>query len=137
DSEMSVWFASGVGLLRFVRPVLRTSWPVLLVVALLVVFVWPWANRMGTELRERYEQRSDLSRVTPGVFQTSRDGSRVFFIERERGEEVDARNIFILMDTDTGESVTSARSGRLETQDGARFVVLDRGQRSEVNAEEG
>src|SRR4029079_9501683 len=25
DSEMAVWFASGVGLTRFVRPVLRTS----------------------------------------------------------------------------------------------------------------
>ena len=31
DSEMVIWFASGVGLSRFVRPVLRTTWPVLLV----------------------------------------------------------------------------------------------------------
>ena len=34
DSEMAIWFASGVSLNRFVRPVLRTGWPVLLVVAL-------------------------------------------------------------------------------------------------------
>ena len=57
ESEMAIWFASGVGITRFVRPVLRTCWPVLLVVLLLVLFVWPWGNRMGTELRDRYQQR--------------------------------------------------------------------------------
>ena len=44
DSEMAIWFASGVGLTRFVRPVLRVSLPVLLVIALLMLFVWPWEN---------------------------------------------------------------------------------------------
>jgi len=82
DSEMAIWFASGLPLSRFVRPVLRMAWPVLLVIALLLLFVWPWGNRSSLELRERYQQRSDLSRVTPGVFQTSSDGTRVFFIER-------------------------------------------------------
>jgi hypothetical protein len=48
DSEMIIWFASGVGIGRFVRPVLRTAWPVLLVVALLVLFVWPWGNRAAS-----------------------------------------------------------------------------------------
>ena len=70
DSEMAIWMASGVPLTRFVAPVLRMSWIVLLVVALLVLFVWPWGNRQSTDLRDRYEQRSDLSRVAPGVFQT-------------------------------------------------------------------
>jgi lipopolysaccharide export system permease protein len=135
DSEMAIWFASGVGLSRFVQPVLRTSWPVLLIVGLLVIFVWPWGNRMSAELRDRYEQRSDLSRVAPGVFQSSRDGSRVFFIERERDEALNARNIFILTNKGAREAVTSAQSGRIEVQDGERYVVLDRGQRSEVDAE--
>src|SRR4029453_4604021 len=44
DSEMAIWFSSGVSLQRFVRPVLRTSWPVLLVVGVLMAFVWPWGN---------------------------------------------------------------------------------------------
>ncbi|MBC7941716.1 MAG: LptF/LptG family permease, partial [Chitinophagaceae bacterium] len=66
DSEMAIWFASGVGLARFVRPVLRMAWPVLTVVALLLLLVWPWGNRSSLELRDRYQQRSDLSRVAPG-----------------------------------------------------------------------
>ena len=55
----------------------------LLVVALLLLFVWPWGNRSSMELRDRYQQRGDLSRVTPGVFQTSADGRRVFFIDKD------------------------------------------------------
>ena len=57
DSEMAIWFASGVGLARFVRPVLRTCWPMLVVVGLLVLFVWPWGNRSSQDLRDRYQQR--------------------------------------------------------------------------------
>ncbi|MDP3612891.1 MAG: LPS export ABC transporter permease LptF, partial [Rubrivivax sp.] len=134
DSEMAIWFASGVGLSRFVRPVLRMAWPVLLVVALLLLFVWPWGNRSSLELRERYQQRSDLSRVTPGVFQTSSDGRSVFFVERDSADGVNARNVFILANAERGESVTSARSGRLEAVGDSRFLVLERGQRNDINS---
>jgi lipopolysaccharide export system permease protein len=140
DSEMAIWFASGVSTPRFVRPVLRMAWPVLLVVALLVLFIWPWGNRNSTELRDRYQQRSDLSRVTPGVFQASRDGQRVFFIEREGADGADAakaRNVFILTQTERGESVTSARAGRLSREGDETFLVLDRGQRNDVDQRSG
>ena len=96
DSEMVIWFASGVGLSRFVRPVLQMAWPVLLAIGVLLLFVWPWGNRNSVELRQRYEQRSDLSRVAPGVFQTSRDGSKVFFVERHGEDGTSGRNVFIL-----------------------------------------
>jgi lipopolysaccharide export system permease protein len=137
DSEMAIWFASGVPLGRFVRPVLRTGWPVLLVVMLLVLFVWPWGNRQSTNLRDRYEQRSDLSRVAPGVFQTSRDGSRVFFVEREGPESINARNVFILSTDGTRESVTTARGGHLDNTGSERWLVLERGQRNEMDSSDG
>jgi lipopolysaccharide export system permease protein len=137
DSEMAIWFASGVPLTRFVAPVLRGGWPVLLVVALLTLFVWPWGNRQSSDLRERYAQRSDLSRVAPGVFQTSRDGSRVFFVERESPESIEARNVFILAADGTRESVTSARGGTLGEVDGDRWLVLERGQRNEFDSADG
>lgn len=133
DSEMVIWMASGVGLSRFVRPVLRTAWPVLVVIGLLLVFVWPWGNRQSLELRDRYQQRSDLSRVAPGVFQSSSDGTRVFFVERSGGSDGSARNVFILTRQPHSESVTSARSGRLETVGDDRFLVLERGQRNEID----
>lgn len=137
DSEMAIWFASGLSLARFVAPVLRVSWPVLLVVAALVLVVWPWGNRSSAELRERYEQRSDLSRVTPGVFQTSRDGRRVFFVDKGSDEAMNARGVFVLANGDHDESLTSARSAHLETVGSDRFLVLDSGQRTQVDRRNG
>ena len=137
DSEMAIWFSSGVALTRFIVPVLRMCWPVVLVVALLVLLVWPWGNRSSAELRERYEQRSDLSRVTPGVFQTSRDGSRVFFIEKSSAEAVNAKGVFVLSNGVQEESLTSARGAHVETIGTDRFLVLDSGQRAQVDRETG
>ena len=137
DSEMVIWFAAGVPLARFVRPVLRASWPVLLVVVGLVLVAWPWSNRNIAELRERYAQRSDLSRVAPGVFQASADGSRVFFIERQGDVAGDARNVFVLARRDEVESVTSARQGRLQAEGDERWLVLSSGQRNDVDAASG
>src|ERR1700712_2857674 len=113
ESEMTIWFASGVGLSRFVRPVLRTSWPMLAVVLVLALVAGPWANRQGAELRERFERRSDLSRVAPGQFQTSSDGLRTFFIERAAQDSRIGHNVFILSTARDTESVVTARAGRI------------------------
>lgn len=137
DSEMVIWFASGVGLGRFVRPVLWTALPVLIVVAACMLLLWPWVNQQSVELRERYSQRSDFSRVAPGVFQSSADGRRVFFVERESPDGVSARNVFILTRQGPEESVISARSGRLEREGDARFLVLESGQRNQADARTG
>jgi lipopolysaccharide export system permease protein len=137
DSEMVIWFASGLDLSRFVRPVLQTFWPVLLVVCLLQAFAWPWVNRNSAELRDRYAQRSDLARVSPGVFQSSADGRRVFFVEREGSDEVSVRNIFTLSSKGKTDTVVSARSGRLEVLGDERFIVLESGQRSDVDEASG
>ncbi len=137
DSEMAIWFASGVGLSRFVRPVLRMSWPVLLVVALALLLAWPWGNRNSLELRDRFRQRGDLARVAPGVFQSSGDGSRVFYIDRDSNDDASARNVFILAQTAALESVTSAKSGSLQSEGADRFLVLERGQRNEFSKASG
>jgi lipopolysaccharide export system permease protein len=137
ESEMTIWFASGVGLARFVAPVLRVAWPVLLVIGLLALFVWPWQNQRSVELKERFERRSDLSRVTPGQFQTSNDGTRVFFIERDAADSRTGRNVFILSSLPESESVTSARSGHIEWEGDDRFLQLTRGQRNDENLRTG
>ncbi|NUZ08276.1 LPS export ABC transporter permease LptF [Piscinibacter koreensis] len=137
SSEMTIWFASGVSLARFVRPVLAMSAPVLVVIALLALFVWPWQNERSALLKERFEQRPDISRVAPGQFQTSGDGSRVFFYEGP-AESVNAgRNVFVLAHGDDVESVTTANTGRIEVERDGRYIVLTRGQRNEQNTRTG
>jgi lipopolysaccharide export system permease protein len=75
--------------------------------------------------------------VTPGQFQSSADGSRVFFIERDSQDSRTGRNVFVLSRTNDVEAVTSSRSGRIELEGDDRFLVLERGQRNEENAKTG
>jgi lipopolysaccharide export system permease protein len=137
DSEMAIWMGAGLGLSHFVAPVLRMASPVLLVISVLVVFVWPWGNRSSVELRDRYQQRSDLSRIAPGVFQISRDGRRVFFIDRDSAISGDGQNVFIMAEGGDVEAVTSARSGRLVPDRGERMLQLRDGERVEINRRSG
>ncbi|HNT40577.1 MAG TPA: LPS export ABC transporter permease LptF [Rubrivivax sp.] len=137
DSEMVIWFGGGIGIARFLRPVLQTAWPVLLVTAVLLLLVWPWGNRNTYDLRDRYAQRSDLSRVAPGVFQSSADGRRVFFIDRERADSLQARNVFVLAQQEHGESLTSAHAGRLDNVGDERWLVLEQGQRNDTDKASG
>jgi lipopolysaccharide export system permease protein len=137
ESEMTIWFASGIPLSRFVRPVLRMAWPILLTVVVLELIVWPWGNQNSAELRDRYQKRSDLSRVAPGQFQTSRDGSRVFFIERDGDNAATGRNVFILANQNERESVTTSSRGHLQMEGDDRFLVLDHGQRNETQRKTG
>ena len=138
DSEMVIWFSAGQGLMRLVTPLLRFSWPVLLVIASMALLVWPWSNQQIMELRSRFEQRSDIERVTPGQFQESANGNRVFFVDKDSPDDQIGNNVF-LSATDPGkESVTSARTARMEIREGDRFVILNKGQRLETtNGKEG
>jgi len=131
-SEMVVWFSSGQGLLAFLKPVLRFAWPVLLAVAVLALLVWPWSNQQIRELRDRYQSRGDIERVTPGRFIESAGGQRVFFIDKDTADGTEGRNVFISsVERDGSESITSARSGRVEWIDGVQYLMLENGQRLE------
>jgi lipopolysaccharide export system permease protein len=133
DSEMAIWFSSGVSLMRFMPPALRFALPLMVCLAALSVLLGPWANRQVLNLRDRYENRSDLSRVAPGQFESSSNGQRVFFIDKETSDSGDGRHIFILDRRNERESVTTAQAGRIEpAADGRRELVLSRGARTEL-----
>ena len=131
DSEMVIWFSSGRGLGSFVRPLLRFVWPILLVIASLALFAWPWAHQQSQSLRDRFAQRSDLERVTPGQFQESAGGNRVFFIDKDAVSGKTAGEVFIAATEKGKQTVTSARAGKIEYVGADRFLFLSNGQRLE------
>ena len=53
DSEMVVWFTSGQGLNAWIRPVLIYAAPVTVVIAILSVFLAPWAIEKTEEYRRQ------------------------------------------------------------------------------------
>lgn len=130
DSEMVVWFASGLSLTRWIRPVLGFGMPVVILTALLSFFVTPWANQQSAEFRERFEKREDLSRVSPGKFQESASADRIFFVEGIASDASRVRNVFVNTVRDGKTSVVAAREGRIEIdQRGDKFLILQNGRR--------
>ena len=131
DSEMVVWFTSGQGLAGFLKPLFQFAWPILVVISLMAIFVWPWTNQQTKTMQARYQQRGDLDRITPGVFQESSSGNRVFFIDRELTGERASTNVFIASTENGKSSVTTARSGRIEIRGDGQYLMLSNGQRLE------
>jgi lipopolysaccharide export system permease protein len=132
DSEMAIWFTSGQGLGSFVWPLLRFVWPILLVIAVLALFAWPWSHQQSQVLSDRFEKRGDLERVTPGQFQESAGGSRVFFVDKDSVGGKTAGEVFIATTEGGKQSITSAKKGRIDTVGLDQFLMLSSGQRLET-----
>ncbi|THF58607.1 LPS export ABC transporter permease LptF [Pseudothauera rhizosphaerae] len=133
DSEMVVWFAAGVPLTAWIRPVLRFAVPLVAVVAAATLFLSPWAERMSIDYRDRLESRDDSSRVSPGVFRESAGAQRVFFVEVGAGEGEKVKNVFVSSEGENGRHgvIVSAEGSVLVDEDGDRYVVLEQGRRYE------
>ncbi|MBP8149042.1 MAG: LPS export ABC transporter permease LptF [Limnohabitans sp.] len=128
DSEMVVWFSSGQGLAHFLRPLFRFSLPLLLLVTVLALVVWPWSNQQIQELRQRFEKRNDVERIAPGQFQESAGGKRVFFIDKDTPDDRSGTNVFVSSQDGDMESITTAQRGRVEFTGNDRFLMLEQGQ---------
>src|SRR5690606_26739278 len=135
ESEMVVWFASGLSLASWIRPVLRFAVPAVAVVAMLTLVVAPWAYRQIGEYRVRFEQRSDISRVVVGQFGETSGGRRVFVAEAAADPDSELGSVFVReTNEETGmvSIVTSSGAGVQTMENGDRFLVLDQGQRYDI-----
>ncbi len=133
ESEMVVWFASGLSLKDWIGPVMRLAVPAAMLIAFLTLFASPWAYRQIAEYRQRYEQRSDLSKVTAGQFIETENGARVFFAEDPVNEGDELGKVVARINDEGWLSVVTANSARVETQDnGDRFLVLSQGHRYDL-----
>src|SRR5690606_1206669 len=137
ESEMVVWQVSGVPQMRFLRPLLQVGLVVVAGVALVTMVTRPWAQSQTQSLKDRYEQRSDLARVQAGQFQSSADGRRVFFIDSHSEGQRTGKNVFIVLSNEDRETLITAQEGRLETENGLRYLTLTHGERTETNTADG
>jgi lipopolysaccharide export system permease protein len=132
DSEMVIWFSSGLSLAAWLRPVTLFAVPQIAVIAALSLFISPWAAQMAAQYTAGLDARDDVSRVTPGVFGETAGRERVFFVESVSGEAKEVRNVFLSSVHQGQGGVSMSRVGRTETApNGDRFIVLEHGRRYE------
>jgi lipopolysaccharide export system permease protein len=132
DSEMVVWFASGLSLLAWIRPVVRFAVPLLVLITALSLLVAPWANQQITASRDEFAKRDDVTRLAPGRFIESPGSDRVIFVETVDLASGRVRNVFVSHRTQNRDGVTVAERGLIETSpDGTRYLVLQNGRRYE------
>ena len=134
DSEMVIWFSSGLPLTAWVRPVLIFAAPLVFVIALLSLFLAPWANNQSEAYRRQLDSRDELARIAPGVFRESANAERVFFVEGVAGDSRSVQNVFVSSIQHGRLGVMVSRRGFEEkAANGDRFVVLADGRRYEGN----
>ncbi|GAA4323065.1 LPS export ABC transporter permease LptF [Pigmentiphaga soli] len=133
ESEMVVWFASGLSLADWFRPVLRFVLPCAVLVGVFTMAAAPWAYRQINDYRDRYAQRSDVSKITPGQFLESSGIDRVFFVESANQAGDTVGNVFVRWLENGRLNILASGTGQVEVQpNGDRFMVLSRGHRYEL-----
>lgn len=130
DSEMVVWFASGLSLTRWIRPVMVFGIPIVLLTGALAFYATPWAKQKSAEYADRFQKREDLQQVSPGQFRESASSNRIFFVEGVSGQTSVVHNVFVNTVDEKGTAVVVAKEGVISTaKDGTRFLELKNGRR--------
>ncbi|HJY76977.1 MAG TPA: LPS export ABC transporter permease LptF [Burkholderiales bacterium] len=132
DSEMVIWFSSGLPLTAWLKPVMLFALPQVAVIGALSLIISPWAAQMGAQYVTRLEARDDVSRINPGVFGETGNKERVYFVESMSGDATTVQNVFVSSVQQQKSGVSMSRVGRTETApNGDRFIVLENGRRYE------
>lgn len=132
DSEMVVWFSSGIGLTRWIRPVMGFAVPVVCVIALLSFVLTPWSRQKAEEFKSQLNAKDEVTLAKPGVFRESNEGNQVFFMENIDAGSERVSNIFVQSVQNGTEGTMVAKEGLQEiAPNGDRFLVMLNGTRYE------
>ena len=137
DSEMMIWFSSGLGLTSFIRPILFFSLPIIFLIGFLSLYLSPWATQKSEEYKAGLKNRDELATISPGSFKESKSKDRVFYVEGfgDLGSKV--KNVFVQSEQNGKLGIIVSNEGNRvsTTTDKDEYIVLKKGKRYEVNHE--
>jgi len=132
DSEMIIWFSSGLGLYSLVRPVVIFCFPIILLIASLSLFISPWAVQKAEEYKSGLKNRDEIATITPGTFKESKSSNKMFYIEGFNTIGNSVKNIFIQSEQNGKLGVIVSTEGkRIIDPKGNDYIVLKNGKRYE------
>ena len=132
DSEMVIWFNSGLSLLQWIRPVLSFALPLTLVILFLTVELIPWSLSKKNEYKQELKSRSETAAIAPGLFVENQGGKRVYFVEALNPLTGTVKNVFMQSIENGQMGLVVSKEGRhTQMADGSRYLVLSAGRRYE------
>jgi lipopolysaccharide export system permease protein len=111
DSEMVVWLSSGVSLTQFIKPIGIFATPIIILIMFFVFVGWPWSNQQSKLIRARFQQRDEVSLLSPGQFRESATSHRVFFIEKMSPDQARVENVFVTSTENGKVNVVVSKTG--------------------------
>ncbi len=133
DNEMAAMNACGIGLSRLYRPVLMLAVPVTILMLYLTLFLMPWIAQQSALLKLEIKNRSELSGLAAGKFNSSRKNKATMYLQRLSDDGTEIYNVFLYQDGNKGrplrqkiETANSAR--RYQDENGRSFVMFEQGQ---------
>jgi len=132
DSEMPIWFSSGLSITAWVNPVLRFGVPIVMVTAGLSLFLTPWALTQSTEYERQFKNRDEISRLSPGTFIEARSANQMYFVDKTADNSEYASNVFMHYNENGRVGVVVAEKGFPSVDaNGDKVLVLLNGRRYE------
>ncbi len=136
DSEMYVWFsAGGCSLLSWVRPVMKFTIPIVILIGICSIAVSPWSRGEMASYSDRFANRDEVSKISSGQFIEVRSGNQIFFIEEVDQDRGNVGRVFMAEPKrNAPQSIVVSDRGHLETREnGDRYIILNEGRRYETN----
>lgn len=133
DNEISVMQACGAGWRALFRPTAVVGTLAVVLIAVLTIFVSPWAARQEQALKQSLQEESGLNLLSAGRFVESSDGKAVFFTQSINPGKTQFENVFMYRKRgDDMPAVDTARiaSYQVDEETGNEYLVFTDGQSS-------
>ncbi len=133
DSEMIVFAACGVSQAQVLRIVVfPTAVVIAIIVAVLTMYVNPWATTQSEQVEQHIKANADIRTVVPGRFKESERGNAIFYAEKLSRDYAHMHNVFIQNWHGKVLNILSAEDGDVQIEDsGDQFITLKNGNRYE------
>jgi len=132
DSEMTALASSGVGVSRVLRPVLVLSLVFTVIVAVISLWLSPWAESKQASIAAEAEANSDLEGILPGEFNPiGKREKAVFYVEKLSDDHQTMENVFVQLEKNGQSDVISAKRGYkyIEEDTGDQYLIFEEGYR--------
>ncbi len=125
DSEIYAMRASGLGQWGLLRPFLLLGGVVAVLLAVLALWLNPWATQRAHELRDLAVKKLDLAGVTPGRFIAQPSAHRVVFAEALSDDRRYLERLYIFQERQGTLQVMTARRARQVRPEGGTDAYLE------------